>query len=165
MLKPGERKDRSASGSGSMDKVNSVGSTGSRRSKGMKCSTTSSFDMEVQSGEAASSASNQTHNSDSNGFASKDLEAQHSQASAEDIGIELDFLGGGAFSFGRPKHWWVRWFPWFVHDEHANLKSTILGSASGTSSKSSAAAVFCPCLDIQSRQKTEFIQEMRLLSR
>jgi hypothetical protein len=94
---------------------------------------------------------------------SGDIVTQRYKGSSDKLGeVDLDFLGKG-FSFGGGKK--KSWLPWSSRNENSKLKASILGSASGNNSKSSAAAAVCPCWDTQSRQKAEFIQEMRLLSR
>ena len=133
-----------------------------KNENGSTGSATGSFDVEAQSA-SMESATHSSVNSSGGILDSGDKVTQSNKGSTDQNGaLDLNFLGSG-FSFGQKKKKW--YMPWSGADDHSKLKASILGSASGNSSKSSAVAAVCPCFDTHARQKAEFIQEMRLLSR
>ncbi|CAB9502908.1 activated protein kinase catalytic subunit alpha-1 [Seminavis robusta] len=164
VLSQGEKRKADKSGSrdgskdGSMVPGNTLGKNGSASSD------TGSLDLEAQTyadqgGSGGSGITNE--NSEDSGLNSAEM---MTQSTSDPMSVDLDFLGNG-FSFGKKRNGLAKWIPFFDRDEHARLKSSILGTASGNTSKSTAMGTFCPCFDSQARQKAEFIQEMRLLSR
>ena len=72
--------------------------------------------------------------------------------------LNIDFL---AADYGKHKRHWL--FPWIKKSDYqTRFKESILGqSATATKVK----AKFCPWFDKESRQKQEFMKEMRILSR
>ena len=78
----------------------------------------------------------------------------------------LELLGGCSFSCDR-RTGLAKWLPWTKSNGQSQIKQSILGTASGAGSSKvkSSMAVLCPWFDAHSRQKQEFVTEMRLLSR
>ena len=90
-----------------------------------------------------------------------------SKTTGESQASEFSFLGMDEFEASQGQ--WALCCPAVLGltSEHARIKSSILAGADSThkSSYLTFKAIFCPCCDKQSRQKEEFLEEMRLLSR
>ncbi|CAB9524509.1 activated protein kinase catalytic subunit alpha-1 [Seminavis robusta] len=80
---------------------------------------------------------------------------------------DLSFLNENDFEMSHGR-WWAQWCPsvFGLTKDHTRLKSSILVETTSASNRNlSMKALFCPWFDAQSKQKEEFLEEMRLLSR
>ena len=116
-------------------------------------------DIEAQTGIKG----NRMRDSVSKGSGSRNVATRNSMESQTS---EFSFLGMEDFEVSHGR--WAQYCPsaFGLDAEHARLKSSILaGNESNRSSYMTLKAFFCPWFDKQSRQKEEFLEEMRLLSR
>jgi len=169
VLSAGEKRSvpRSTTGSGEFRSISmDSGSVDVGRS-----ADSGSFDLEVQSASGQGSGGTaDSDNADSNepgqrSLGTRSITSSCSGGAGAAFGEEMDFLGDGFGGQRRSK--WSRMFPCLVsdHSSEDRIKNSVLGGASGTTSQAGLVGNCCPWFDPTRRQKIEFMNEMRLLSR